>query len=116
MISSRYLAVHTARRRPLRGTPMTTYSFRPEILIWLLSHGVRPHPDTRPALAFQYVNDLYRFELRRLKARRQSREVPAADYAGLVVELRRRYPLVSIPVREWTVPGTPGDPEDLPLC
>jgi hypothetical protein len=93
-----------------------TFDYRPDVLAQLLLHGVRPATGTRPSAVYRFVSDLYRFELRRLKERRVRHEVPARDYARLVVELRRRYPLVSLPVGEWTVPGTPADPDDVPLC
>lgn len=93
-----------------------TYEYRADILAQLLTHGVQPLPRTRPALVFGYLGELYRYELRRLKRMRGLGAIPASEYSGRVVELRRRYPLVSVPVRNWTVPGTPSDPEDVPLC
>lgn len=92
------------------------FHYQPEVLAQLLVHGVRPLPRTRPALVFRYVGDLYRYELRRLKELRAQGVVPPREYGSRVIGLRRRYPLVSVPVRRWTVPGTPPDPEDLPLC
>ena len=32
-------------------------------------------------------------------------EVAKPDYASLVVDLRRKYILVSVPLRHWTVQG-----------
>ena len=92
------------------------FEYQPEILAQLLEHGVRPAPGSRPALIFSFLNDLYRYVLRRLKQRRAETQIASRDYAARVVALRRRYPLVSVPVRLWTVPGTPGNPEDVPLC
>jgi hypothetical protein len=92
------------------------FQYQPEILAQLLAHGVRPLPRTRPALVFRYLGELYRYELRRLKRLREDGAIPPLEYGGRVVALRRRYPLVSVPVRHWTVSGTPPDPEDVPLC
>jgi len=92
------------------------FDYQPEILAQLLIHGVRPLPGTRPALVFRYLSELYRYELRRLKRLREEGAIPQREYGGRVVGLRRQYPLVSVPVRLWTVPGTPPDPEDVPLC
>jgi hypothetical protein len=92
------------------------FQYRPEILAQLVVHGIRPLPHTRPALVFRYIGELYRYELRRLKRLRDAGAVPPLEYRDRVVGLRRRYPLVSVAVRRWTVPGTPPDPEDLPLC
>jgi len=92
------------------------FEYRPEILAQLLEHGVRPAGGARPSLVFSFLNDLYRYELRRLKQRRAAKHIAPQEYAAHVVAIRRRYPLVSVQVRFWTVPGTPGDPEDVPLC
>jgi hypothetical protein len=92
------------------------FQYRPEILAQLLTHGVRPLPHTRPAVIFRYLNELYRYELRRLKRLREDGVIPHREYGGRVVDLRRQYPLVSVRVTSWTAPGTPADPEDVPLC
>jgi hypothetical protein len=92
------------------------FQYQPQILAQLLGHGIRPLPRTRPALVFGYLGDIYRFELRRLKRLRELGAFPRHEYGGRVADLRRRYPLVSVPVRHWTVPGTPADPEDVRLC
>lgn len=98
------------------GNLAMAFEYQPEILEQLLTHGVRPCPTTRPALVFRFLGELYRYELRRLKALRAARAFPPAEYGGRVIDLRKRYPLVSVPVKYWTVPGTPADPEDVPLC
>ena len=98
------------------GTHPMTFEYQPEILDQLLTHGIRPRPETRPALIFRYLGELYRYELRRLKGLRAARAFPPAEYGGRVIDLRRRYPLVSVPVKYWTAPGTPSDPDDVPLC
>jgi hypothetical protein len=92
------------------------FEYQPQVLAQLLAHGVRPRPTTRPALVFRFLGELYRYELRRLKRLRAARAFPPGDYGSRVIDLRRRYPLVSVPVKDWTVPGTPPDPEDVPLC
>lgn len=92
------------------------FHYQPDVLAQLRAHGVRPLPRTRPSLVFRYLNDLYRYELRRLRGLRGAGAIPHGEYAGRVVGLRRRYPLVSLPVRLWTAPGTPPDPDDAPLC
>jgi hypothetical protein len=79
------------------------YRYRPEILAELLKHGVRPTPTTPPKLVADFLSDLYRYEIRRLRARLHRGEVPKERYVEEVVALRRKYPLVSVPVRLWTV-------------
>ena len=77
------------------------YRYRPEIVEQLWLHGVHPTPDTPPQLVHDFVNDLYRYELRRLRHRLAAGEIPKAGYSNRVVELRRKYPLVSIAARYW---------------
>ena len=78
------------------------HHYRPEVLEALEAHGVRPTPRTPPRLAHEFVNDLYRFELRRLRALLVRGEIPRREYSRHVVALRKRYPLVSLPLRHWT--------------
>ena len=77
--------------------------YHPLVRDALARHGVRPTPSTRPELVHDHVNDLYRYELRRLRGRLVRGDVAKPDYASLVVELRRKYLLVSVPLRHWTV-------------
>jgi hypothetical protein len=72
------------------------------VLEALAAHGVRPTPATRPELVHEFVSDLYRFELRRLRARQVRGEIPRQEYSSHVIALRRRYLLVSVPLRHWT--------------
>jgi hypothetical protein len=64
-------------------------------------HGVQPRPTTDPQLVHDFVNDLYRYELRRLRDRLVRGEIPKAGYYDRVVELRLKYPLVSLKAHEW---------------
>ena len=77
------------------------------VLDALARHGLRPRPDTPPARLRGQVNDLYRYELRRLRDALLGGRIPKADYAGLVVETRKRYWLLSVPVAAWTVTPEP---------
>ena len=78
------------------------YQYRSEVLEELTKHGVRPREMTRPELVNEFLNDLYRFEFRRLRARLVRDEIPKREYSGQVVGLRQRYMLVSVPTRLWT--------------
>jgi len=70
--------------------------------LWL--HGVHPTPQTRPELVHEFVSDLYRFELRRLRDRLVRKEIPKTGYYDRVVALRRKYPLVSLKPAQWLEP------------
>ena len=81
-----------------------TYTYHPRIFEELGRFGVRPTARTPPALAKEAVNDLYRHELRTLRARLRSREIPKDGYADRVVALRKKYFLLSIRLDLWTTP------------
>ena len=52
-------------------------------------------------LVFEFINDLYRYELRRLRHALVTGEIPKAGYYDRVVDLRRKYPLVSFKPHLW---------------
>lgn len=76
----------------------------PFILDQLARHGLAPKPDTSPALLREQINDLYRFEIRRLRDRCRAGEFTTRELPARVVELRKRYVLLSIPVERWFAP------------
>jgi hypothetical protein len=78
-----------------------SYRYRPGVLEQLARHGVRPNAETPPMRIRDYLSQLYRYELRRLRGQVLRRELARQDYASLVVSVRRRYPLLSIPVELW---------------
>ena len=78
------------------------YEYAPEALDVLVGHGLCPGPETPPALVRAALNDLYRYEIRRLRLRLLAGEVPKAEYSDHVISLRKQYWLLSIPVERWT--------------
>ena len=81
-----------------------SYRYRAVVIEQLWLHGVHPTPQTRPELVHEFVNDLYRFELRRLRDRLVRKEIPKVGYYDRVIELRRKYPLVSLKPAQWLEP------------
>lgn len=81
------------------------YTYRPEVLEALARHGLAPRPGTPPALLRDAINDLYRYEIRRLKRRLLRGAFPKDEYVPKVIELRGKYLLLSIAVDEWTTAG-----------
>ena len=77
------------------------YRYRQAVLDQLLLHGVRPTASTPPQLVYDFVNDLYRYELRRLRRALVTGAIPKVGYYDRVVELRRKYPLVSFKPYLW---------------
>ena len=74
---------------------------RPEVLEELQRHGLRPKSDTSLALLREQINDLYRYEIRQLRDRCRAGDFSTRDLPKHVVELRRRYVLLSIPTDRW---------------
>ncbi len=77
------------------------HRYKREVLDQLAVHGVKPTSVTPPDLVHEFLNDLYRYELRRLRDRLLRREIAKSDYFDRVVEVRRRYPLLSLKVWQW---------------
>lgn len=74
---------------------------RPEILEALAEHGLKPGAATPLALLRAQINDLYRVEIRTLRDACRAGSFPVTELAPRVVELRRRYLLLSIPLTQW---------------
>ena len=84
----------------LRYSPAVTYRYKPEVLAELAGYGVFPQPHTRPELVIEFMRDLYRTELRRLRDQLVSGRIPKVGYYGRVVAMRRKYPIVSLKPHE----------------
>ena len=69
----------------------------------LLSFGLKPGATTSPSVVRTALNDLYRFEIRSLRDRCRAGEFTTRELPAHVVELRKRYLLLSIPVERWFV-------------
>lgn len=78
------------------------FHYRPEILDALLGHGLRPTPSTDPQFVRDALSELYRFEIRKLRDRTLAGDIARGDLAGHVIDLRKRYLLLSIPLPHWT--------------
>lgn len=83
---------------------MPTYLYRAGILEELLRHAVRPASTTRPELVHEFVSDLYRHRLRRLRDRLLAGEFPKHQYFGRVVELQKEYRIISMRPADWIEP------------
>ena len=80
---------------------MARFRYRPDILAALAEHGVRPTESSPPAVVHEYVRDLYRHEIRRLRTRLLAGGFPRSQYADKVLELRKRYWVTSVRPQEW---------------
>ena len=78
-----------------------TFRYRRDVLEALWSHGVMPTPRTPPELVRDFVRDLYRYEIRRLRERYLRGEFTKMEYGGRVEALRRKYPVLALRARDW---------------
>ncbi len=60
-----------------------------------------PTEHTPPALVRGFVNEIYKFELRKLRDRYVRGEFPKREYHRLVIQIRDRYPVLALRPREW---------------
>lgn len=79
-----------------------SFRYKESVLSELARHGAAPREDTSPALIRDFVNDLYVYEIRLLRKRMRAGLIPKQEYANHVIELRKRYPILSLPIEHWT--------------
>ena len=93
------------------------YVYTPEVLEELAVHGLQPRADTSPKRLRDALRDLYKYEIKVLKRRLLAGDFPRHQYSARVIALRRRYPLLSVPVELWTIPGVrpESDPGQTPV-
>jgi hypothetical protein len=82
-----------------------SFIYKARVLDELARHGLKPLPTTPPDRLRDAVRDLYKYEIRRLRDDVLARRMHRTDLAGEVVELRKRYPLLSLPVELWLEAG-----------
>ena len=80
------------------------FRYRADVLDQLWKHGVQPTSATHPDLVRDYVRDLYRYEIRRLRERYLRRDFAKAEYSDRVDRLRRQYPVLAMRASEWLEP------------
>jgi hypothetical protein len=78
-----------------------TWSYPPELMDVLLTFGLKPGAGTPPSLVRAALNDLYRFEIRRLRQHLLDGKVEKARYVDEVVRLRKRYWPLSLQPDHW---------------
>jgi hypothetical protein len=77
------------------------YRYRCDVLEKLEVHGIRPHSGSPPELVREFVNDLYRYEIRRLRERLLRGEFPKHAYFDRVVSLRNKYSVLALRPAEF---------------
>jgi hypothetical protein len=90
------------RSTSLRAGP--PYRYRADVLAALPRHGILPTPQTPPELVRDYVRDLYKWEIRRLRERYLRKEFAKQEYWQRVDTLRRQYPVLALLPRQFVEP------------
>jgi hypothetical protein len=67
----------------------------------LASLGILPRAGTSPRLVRDHLNDLYRYEIRRLKRALLAGAFPKTEYVDRVISLRRKYWPLSFTPEQW---------------
>jgi len=78
-----------------------SWRYPPELVEGLPGFGIAPRPDTPPRLVRDQLNDLYRFEIRRLRERLLAKEFPKTEYIGRVITLRKKYWPLALTPEQW---------------
>jgi hypothetical protein len=78
-----------------------SFRYLEQVLAELSKYGVRPTEHTPPEIARGFINELYKFELRKLRDRYVRGEFPKREYHKLVIEIRDRYPVLALTPRQW---------------
>jgi len=74
---------------------------RAAVLADLERHGVAIGPDDTPESLRDRLEDIYVADVRRLKARQVSGEIPLREYARHAAALKETYPLLGLPLVFW---------------
>lgn len=78
---------------------------RPSVLAELAARGITPSPDETPAALRERLNDAYLEDVRRLRDRQRGGEIPLRDYSSHVQQLKESYPLLGLPLEQWSEPS-----------
>ena len=77
------------------------FRYRAVILAELWQYGVQPRGETPPELVHEFVSDLYRYEIRRLRSELLRGAFPKRHYSARVVALRQRYGVIGLRPEQW---------------
>lgn len=77
------------------------FTYPAEFVESLHSFGLAPTADTEPGVVRVALSGLYKYELRRLRGRLIAGEFERARYLELIIELRKKYWLLTLPEWAW---------------
>jgi hypothetical protein len=77
------------------------FTYPQEFLDSLAGLGLAPTSETPPSVVRAALNDLYRYELRTARDRLRAGAFEKSTYLDLVVSLRKKYWLLTLPLTAW---------------
>jgi hypothetical protein len=80
---------------------VTTWTYPPELAEALAPFGLAPRPDTPPVVVRDALNDLYRYELRRMRERFRAGDMAKPAYLDRVIALRKKYWPLTLQLPAW---------------
>ena len=80
---------------------MRTWTYPPELLGSLGGFGLAPTERTAPGFVRDALNDLYRYELRRLRDAYLAKRVAKTEYLARVIDTRKRYWPLTLQLPDW---------------
>jgi hypothetical protein len=78
-----------------------SWTYPPELRAALEGLGLSPTSATPPALVRDALNDLYRYELRRMRDRYRAGLTDKPAYLDLVIATRKRYWPLTLSLAAW---------------
>lgn len=81
--------------------PGEVWTYPEEFRDALAGLGLAPNASTPPSVVRDALNDLYRYELRRMRDRLRAGNIPKADYFDMVVAMRKRYWPLTLTLEAW---------------
>lgn len=87
-----------------------TWTYPEELSQALPAFGLKPVPTTPPLLVRGALNELYRFEIRRLRQRLLDGHVERANYVEEVIILRKKYWPLALQPMHWEAIVTRSSP------
>jgi hypothetical protein len=77
------------------------FRYRDDVLAECRKYGVLPTEHTPPELARGFLNELYKYELRKLRARYMRKEFLKQEYHRHVIVIRDKYPVLALTPSQW---------------
>ena len=79
----------------------SVWNYPDELLLALGAFGLAPGRETPPSVVRDALNDLYRYELRRMRDALRAGRIAKPDYLDHVIALRKKYWPLTLPLAGW---------------